>query len=270
MGVRIAPCVDWGGHRAHSSGVDRLRIWDGFRAYFGGIGFVAGTPGLWGYASVPVLVLLVIGLGTGALGIWGAAALSHAIVGDGSTAADVGRWTLTVLLSVVALLVAFLVAFALAQPISGFALETISQRQEKELAGTAPTPPKLADSFFPTLKVTLFGLVCTLPAIAILTAIGMAFPPAVVVTIPLKFIIGALFIAWDLLDYPLGIRRLGVRERLRFMTKNFGAVFAFGMSAGLFVLIPGFGLLMLPYGVAGATRLVVWQDKLLARAPLPE
>ncbi len=250
--------------------MNRLRIWDGFRAYFGGIGFVAGTPGLWGYAAVPVLVLSVLGSGLGALGIWAASALSHAIVGDGSTAADVGRWTLTVLLGIVAILVSFLIAFALAQPISGFALEAISQRQETALAGTAPVPPKLADSFLPTLKVTLFGLVCTLPAIAVLTVIGVLFPPAAFVTVPCKFVIGALFIAWDLLDYPLGIRRLGVRDRLRFMTKHFGAVLAFGISAGIFVLIPGLGLLMLPYGVAGATRLVVWEDKLLAQAPLPE
>jgi CysZ protein len=248
----------------------RLSLADGFRAYFGGIGFVVGTPGLWGYAAVPVVVLAVLGTGLGALGVWGSAALSHAIVGDGGTAAEVGRWTLTALLAIVAFLVAFLIAFALAQPISGFALEAISQRQEKALAGAAPAPPKLAESFLPTLKVTLFGLVCTLPAIAVLTLIGIVFPPAVFVTVPIKFVIGALFIAWDLLDYPLGIRRLGVRDRLRFMTKNFGAVFAFGMSAGIFVLIPGFGLLMLPYGVAGATRLVVWDDKLLAQAPLPE
>lgn len=248
----------------------RLAVWDGFRAYFGGLGFVVGTPALWGYAAVPVVVLLVIGSGAAVLGIWGAAAASHALVGEGSTATDVGRWALTFLFSVVALLVAFLVAFALAQPISGFALEAIAKQQESALGGPIRQAPSGVDSFVRTARVTLFGLVCALPAIGVLTAIGFAFPPATFVTIPIKFVIGALLIAWDLLDYPLGIRGLGVRERIRFVRRNFGAVLVMGMSAGIFVLIPGLGLLMLPYGVAGATRLVVWDDKLLAQVPLPE
>lgn len=248
----------------------RLGFWQGIRAYFGGIGFVVGTPRLWGYAAVPVVVLLILGSALGALGIWGAAAASHAIVGDGGTATEVGRWTLAFLFSLVALLVAFLIAFALAQPISGFALEAISTRQETELGGATREPPKGFDAMIRTLRVTLFGLVCALPAIAGLTVIGVAIPPATLVTIPLKFVIGSLLVAWDLLDYPLGIRGLGVRERMRFVARNFGAVLSFGLSAGMFVLIPGLGLFMLPYGVAGATRLCVWEDKLLAGAPLPE
>ena len=246
--------------------VQRLRIWDGFRAFFGGVGFVMGRPRLWGYASVPVFVLLVLGSGIGALGVWAASAGSEALVGSGDGWHDVGRWALTVVLSLLALVLAMLVAFALAQPISGFALEAISKRQESELGGRSWPEQKFSISFVRTLKVTLFGLLCSLPIFALLTVIGLAAPPATVVTIPLKLMLSALLIAWDLLDYPLGIRGAGVRERLRFIGRNFGAVFTFGCLAAIGLLIPGLGLLLLPYGVAGASRLVVWDDAARATA----
>ena len=247
--------------------MQRLRIWDGVRAFFGGVGFVVGRPRLWGYASVPVLVLMVLGAGVGALGIWAASAGSLALVGSSDGWHDVGRWALTLLLSLLALVLAMLVAFALAQPISGFALEAISKRQEAELGGRNWPDQAFSVSFVRTLKVTLFGLLCSLPIFAVLTLIGLAAPPATVVTIPLKLMLSALLIAWDLLDYPLGIRGAGVRDRLRFIGRNFGAVFVFGCLAAVGLLIPGLGLLLLPFGVAGASRLVVWDDSARASSP---
>jgi CysZ protein len=226
------------------------------------MGFVITRPRLWGYASVPVAVLMVLGTAVGALGIWAASAGSEALIGSGDAWHDVGRWALTILLSLLALVLAMLVAFALAQPISGFALEAISKRQESELGGRTWPDQKFSVSFVRTLKVTLFGLLCSLPIFAVLTLIGLAAPPATVVTIPLKLMLSALLIAWDLLDYPLGIRGAGVRDRLRFIGRNFGAVFLFGSLAAIGLLIPGLGLLLLPYGVAGASRLVVWDDQL--------
>lgn len=240
--------------------MQRLRIWDGLRAFFGGIGFVMRRPGLWGYASVPVGVLLVLGTGIGALGVWAASAGAEALMGRGDAWHDVGRWALTLVLSLLALLLAMLVAFALAQPISGFALEAISKRQEAEFGGRGWPEQKFSIGFARTLKVTLFGLLFSLPIFAVLTLIGLAAPPATVVTIPLKLMLSALLIAWDLLDYPLGIRGAGIRDRLRFIKRNFGAVFAFGCLAAVGLLIPGLGLLLLPFGVAGASRLVVWDD----------
>ena len=78
-----------------------------------------------------------------------------------------------------------------------------------------------------------------------------------VVTFPLKFCVSALLLAWDLLDYPLGMHRVDVPARLAFFKHNFWGLFVFGAFGAIILLVPGLGLLLLPFGVAGATRLVM-------------
>jgi CysZ protein len=76
-------------------------------------------------------------------------------------------------------------------------------------------------------------------------------------------------LAWDLMDYPLSVRGAGVRVRLRWFSANFGAAMGFGISIALVFLVPGAGLLFLPAGVAGATRLVVTSERLLPAGNMP-
>jgi uncharacterized protein involved in cysteine biosynthesis len=45
------------------------------------------------------------------------------------------------------------------------------------------------------------------------------------------------------------------------MRDNFSGALGFGVAVALLLLIPGFGLFLLPFGVAGATRLVVQADR---------
>jgi CysZ protein len=239
----------------------KLRLWDGVRAFFGGVGFVVGKPGVWGYALVPATVALFLGGVLGSLGIWGASALATALVAGESAWATAGQWLVGILLGVLAVVLAFLVAVSLAQPLSGFALEAIVRKQEKGLGVEHVWPeqpfwPSLARS----LRVTLMALVLGLPVIALLTLVELVFAPAAVITWPLKFVVSALMLAWDFLDYPLGMRGLGVRDRLRFFAHNLGPVTVFGCLATVVLLVPGLGLLVLPMGAAGAARLVVGSE----------
>jgi len=235
---------------------ERLRIADGASAFFRGIGFVASTPRVWPYAMVPVLVLFVLVASIAALGFWATWAIAHAIVGGSGALSEVGRVSIEVILDSVALLVALVCGFAFAQPLSGFALEAIAERQSLALGGPRRDKPKFADNLTRSIAVNLLGLAVGLPIFAILTVIELFAPPAVVVTWPLKFVLSALLLAWDLLDYPLGLRGASVGARLRFIGRNFSAVLVFGAFGAIVLLVPGIGLLLLPFGVAGATRLV--------------
>ncbi len=239
----------------------RLRILDGASSFFGGIGFVVSRPRIWPYAAVPVLVLLALATGLGALGLWGSWHLVSAIVAGSSAWADAGRWLLEILLGGVAVLVAVLSAFAFAQPLSGAALEAISERQELALGGLARAKPRFWDNLVRSIAVNVLGLAVSLPLFALLTLIELFAPPAAVVTIPLKFILSALLLAWDLLDYPLGLRAVNVGARLRFFGRNLLPLLVFGSFGAIVLLVPGFGLLLLPFGVAGATRLVVRAER---------
>lgn len=239
-----------------------LGFFAGVRAVLGGVGFVVGTPSAWGLAAVPVVVatLLLGGLGAGA--ILAGTELAHRIVADpgAATSAAVGHWALKILFWVLGLVIAFVVSISLAQPLSGFALEALARKQELALGGRAwPDLP-----FFPgvlrALKVSLTALAIGLPILAVLAVITILVPPVAVVTIPLKFIVTGLLAAYDFLDYPFSVRGQGVRVRLAFMRQEIWAVLGFGATIALLLLIPLVGLLLIPLGVAGATRLVVDGD----------
>jgi CysZ protein len=234
----------------------QIGFFDGISSLFAGLRFVVGRPRNWGYAAVPTVVASVL---TGTLGAAGIA-LGNELAGRlidpaASGVVAVGLWALRTVFAVVSLLVAFLVALALAQPISGFALDELSRRQERAL-GEPGDWPAMPGAFFRTLRVTFVGLLFAIPVLGLLTLATLLIPPIAVVTVPLKFYASALVLAWDFLDYPLGLRGHGVRARITFVRKHFLAVSGLGIAAGCILLLPGVGLFLLPIGVTGAARLV--------------
>ena len=97
-------------------------------------------------------------------------------------------------------------------------------------------------------------------ALALLFVVNIFYPPAVVVTAPLKFLVCSWILAGDFNDYPLGLRGLGVRARLRWVGRHFGAFTGFGALWAVVCFVPGIALVLLPMGVAGATRLLLQDD----------
>jgi CysZ protein len=213
--------------------------------------FVIGTPRVWPRAAVPVLVALLLLTGLGSLAVWGALRVAHALVD-----APLGACALGVLFALPALLVALVLVLALAQPFSGWALDGIVRAQRRAIGLPALPEAPVRAAMVSSLGAALGAFVVGTPLVAALAIVGWAWPPAMVVTVPLKFVVAALLVAWDLADYPLAMQGLRVRERLRWSGRNLGAVLGFGLAATLFFAVPGLGLLVLPCGVAGATRLV--------------
>jgi CysZ protein len=239
-----------------------LGFFAGIKAFFGGIGFVVSRPSVWGWALIPVAVATLLFGGFLALAIWGGSELAQRIVDPTSSSAlaTAGSWAIKILLWLVGAIVAFVVAISLAQPLSGFALDAIARRQELALGGrTWPDQPAIA-SALRSLRVSLTALAVSLPILAFLAVVTLFVPPASIVTVPLKFLVTGLTIAYDFIDYPIGLRGGGVSDRAAFMRHNFWAVLGFGVAAAGVLLIPGVGLFLLPFGVAGATRLVVAGD----------
>lgn len=239
-----------------SSVARRLGFFDGVGAFFGGVGFIVGRPRMWGWALVPVLVAGALFGGLGALAIWAGAEAAARMVEDAA-----GLWTLKLLFWLVGLVLAFVLAISFAQPLSGFALDAIARRQELALGGRAHPGHPLLASVLRSLRVTLAALAVTLPLLGALSLVTLVFPPASVVTVPLKLLVAGVAITYDFLDYPLGLRGAGVRARGAFLKAHFGAILGFGLSAAAVLLLPGVGLLLLPFGVAGATRMVVLADR---------
>ncbi|GAC1544319.1 MAG: hypothetical protein NVS3B10_08470 [Polyangiales bacterium] len=221
-----------------------LGFFAGVRALLGGIAFVVTTPSAWGWAMIPVLVAGLLFAGGAAVAVWGGNQLSEYLV-------------LRILFWAIGLVVAFVLAISLAQPLSGFALDALARKQELALGGrTWPSQP-LVTGALRSLRVSLTALAIGLPILTVLASVTFVFPPAGVVTVPLKFVVTGVLAAYDLLDYPLSQRGQSVADRLLFIRGNFPAVLGFAVATAALLLIPGVGLFLLPFGVAGATRMVV-------------
>jgi CysZ protein len=238
-----------------------LGFFDGVGALFGGVGFVVGRPSMWGWALIPALVATALFLALGGAAVWGGSELARrALSGEGGWI-TAGSWALRLVFWMVGVILAFLLAVSFAQPLSGFALDAIVRRQEGALGGRTWPDQPFFSSALRSLRVTLSALAISLPLLALLAIITFLFPPASVVTLPLKFLVTGFAIAYDFLDYPLSIRGAGVRARMAFIGQHFAAVAGFGVGAALLLLVPGIGLLLLPFGVAGAARMVVEADR---------
>ena len=225
---------------------------DGAGALFGGVGFVLRTPTVWPLALIPVAVactvttlvatvslrFLVPAIG----GLFGPRWHFLAVIAD-------------VLVGALALLLAALAGFGVAQPLSGPALNGIVRRAEADL-GAPPRPPTgFAEDIVRALASIAVSYAVGLPILALLALVSFFVPPAAVVTFPLKLVVLAVLVAWDLCDYPLSLRGIPVGARIALVARNAGAMLGFGFGLALLSLIPCALLLVLPAGVAGAARL---------------
>jgi CysZ protein len=227
-------------------------------AFFGGITFILTTPRTWPLAIVPAAILTVLLIGLTAAGVWGGAEVSALLIGpDRGTWGAIGYWVLTVFFAPIALLIAMVFALTLAEPLSAFALERISAAQQRALIGFAQESPPFWAAMWLSLSCISFALVTGGFVLVALFLVNFVFPPAAVVTIPLKVLVCSWMVAWNLLDYPLGLRGMGLSARLKWVGQHFGAFTLFGFLWAMVAVAPGIILLLLPMGVAGATRMVL-------------
>jgi CysZ protein len=242
--------------------IGTVGLLSGLEAFGSGIGFIVFTPRVWGHALVPMTMLLLLSCGLTGLAVWASHHLSTSVFGpDPGVWGRVGWWLMTISLAVVGFVAALLLALSLAQPLSGFALEAISHAQEVALTGHAPPKTSFLTNLLSTTKAVVIALLVGGTLLAVLFVINFFFPPAALVTIPLKLIVCGWMLAWDFLDYPLAMHGVGLEERFAWVGRNFGAFTLFGLLWALLIVVPGVVLLILPMGVAGATRLVVADER---------
>jgi uncharacterized protein involved in cysteine biosynthesis len=229
----------------------------GFGAVFTGFGTIAREPRLWPWALVPALCLGLLEAGFVALAF---TLLKPWVVAHFPEASSrIGRLGVEVAGALAALAVAavgWFVAVALAPALSAPALEKIVK--EVERAQGLPSRPSIGffaemlSGFRAMTGAALLGL----PLFSLLFALGFALPALAIVTTPLKFVLSSLLVAWGLFDYPLTLRGVGFRERLRFARRNLACFAGFGLAFALVFWLPCCGVVLLPVGVAAATLLV--------------
>lgn len=223
----------------------------GISSFFRGFSLLARMPDTYGLALVPVAAAIVITFAIASVGAWFVPDLIEKWMGGG------GFWTvlLQVFASIVFILFSVLLGLGLAQPASGPALEAIVRRTEKKLGYPEHEPTPFITDVVRSAGSAALGIGGALAVVIALTLVGF-IPGAVIITVPLKIIAAAFFLAWDVIDYPLSVRGVKLGQRLAFVARNFKAVAGFAVGLGLVALIPCGFLLILPVGVVGATALV--------------
>jgi CysZ protein len=233
----------------------RLPFRDGLSALVEGARCLARTPALWPFAAVPVTFFVVIfALGAVAAFI-GAFKLAALAIGGVGFWASFGRAVLGLVFGAVGVALAGLIGLSFAQPLSGFALDRIVRAVYK--ADRHPAPPDTGVSFAQSVLVAVLGLAVGLPILVLLSTVSFFVPVLVVVTVPLKIVVAGLMMAWDLCDYPMSLEGIAVGDRVAHFRRNFGATLAFGVPLGLVLAVPLLNLVVLPFGVAGAARLIL-------------
>jgi len=243
----------------------------GVGTLFRGFEFLIRTPTSWPYAAVPAALLSALL----ALLTWSTIELVFPSIASRMPESS-SRWGQTAWLGASGLLtlgvfvVGVFVALALTPPLAGPALEKIIGLRERAL-GVAPRP---ALGFWSEIwcgfRAQIFALIWVVPILGVLWVAELLVPVAAVVTVPLKLVVTSLAVAWNLLDYPLTLRGVRMRERFLLFKRHKAASLGFGAAFALVFWIPcGCQIVLLPVGAAAATDLV-WQ--LIASDPglLPE
>jgi CysZ protein len=230
----------------------RLGFWVGLTSVFRGVYFIFVRPKTWPWASVPVFILITLS----ALFVWTSVSVVQPWIASRFGVAGWGAELVSWLVAVLAAIVGLVIALALTPPLSGPALERIVGIQEREL-GVPPRPELgILREMWCGLRAQVFAAIFALPILLFLWVIELVFPPAAVVTIPLNFMVVSLSIAWNLFDYPLTLRDVRMRERFSLVMAHKTTCLGFGAAFSIAFWVPCLGILLLPVGVAAATRLV--------------
>lgn len=221
-----------------------------------GLWFLVRTPAAWPFAIVPMLIAtLLISLIVAAAVTWLVPTVGALVGPSRAWYATAGRVALEALTALLALLLGVVVAAVLSQPLSAPALERLVRLRERDLGLPSRPQTALATELWRSARSAAIGSTGVVIVLC-LSLIELLLPGSTIVILPLKIAISGLFVSWDLLDYPLSVRDLALRERLRWIRGHLPEVFGFGMSLAVVFLIPCMQLVLLPAGVVGATSLL--------------
>jgi CysZ protein len=250
------------------SGAPSVSFSSGVGSVFTAFSILARTPALWPYALVPTLVLAVLEASFLALGWlvarpWLVEQLPDPAGFWGELGVGVATFGLVALVAWLGLLVSLVVAPVVSAP----ALETIVERVEQTLGVPPRAPLGFVRELLCGLRATLGALVVALPCLLALFLVDLFFPPAAVVTFPIKLLLTALLVALGLFDYPLTLRGVPFGERLRLLRRYPRVVLGFGGTFAVLFWVSCCGVVLLPVGAAAATLVVT--EILRAEGRLP-
>jgi uncharacterized protein involved in cysteine biosynthesis len=235
--VRAAGC---GGVESAAVGFFRGLV-NGFLAPFRG-GLYVARQRLWRYLLVPLILNIALAVGA----LWAAAGYWHQELSQTVTKSPVLGWIFLVVVTMLGGIILFIAV----HPILGAVFnDRLSEKVEIKVRGSAPKAPFFAS----TGKALLHGLLKALLYVIALV-VGLALTAATGGLGSLGGVgLGALFMAYDGLDYPLSRRNLGFRAKWGYLARHLGLTIGYGLGATVLYLVPLAFVVAPPFAAAGAT-----------------
>lgn len=238
-------------------------------APFKGFYFILTHPSTWTRALVPAIIFTVLLFVLAIPSVWGMHLFTNRLIQHHKSRwIYIGIWLLRIVLYIVAISLSLILAFITAQPLSAPALESLVRAQEHHLKYPNRPEEGFCASVWRSIRVAIVSILASLCIFTLLTITELFVPPLVIIITPLKFIATGFILAYDIIDYPLSLHFLGVRERTPWFRHYLWATIGFGLSMEIIFLIPGAFLILLPSGVCGATILVVAAERAQIDQPL--
>ncbi|CAF3965289.1 unnamed protein product [Adineta steineri] len=241
----------------------------GIMAPFQGFYFILTHPSVWTRALIPAIIFTILLLIFSIPGLWGMYVFTDRLKQQHTSRwIYLGIWLLRIVLYIVAIFLSLILALLTAQPLSAPALESLVRAQERELKYPNRPEEGFCSSVWRSIRVAVISILFSICIFIVLTLAEFFFPPAILITMPLKFLVTGFILAYDIIDYPLSLHLFGVRERTPWFRHYIWATLGFGLSMEIIFLIPGAFLLLLPAGVCGATILVIAAERAQIDQPL--
>lgn len=235
----------------------RPGVFSGVGALLGSFGFIARRSRCWPWAAVPGLVVLALSgalvwLSFDSFGPW----VGRWLLPDAETwYAESAHFALRWLSSILAAYVAILIATVAAPSLSAPALEHLVRLQERALNVPEREPQSFWYELSCGLRSQAFAVCASVPLWVVLALLGAFVPVLAPLWLGAQLLLGSLTLAWNLLDYPLTLRGVRVRQRLTLLKRNAAGVFGFGIAFAALFSLPGSAIVLLPVGVVAATQL---------------
>jgi CysZ protein len=248
-----------------------LGFWQGASSVLEALRFILATPRTWPLSFVPLLVfVLLAGVSSGIAGsLFTAEALHNSrITSLLAPLGDWGPWVTGIATWLLAFLFGVLIALLLTPVLSAPAIERLVHLQETALGVEPREHASFVRQLLSGARAQLLPLLVGIPVLLGLSLVTFFVPPLALLTTGLKFAVTALSLAWNWFDYPLTLRGVPVKARLRLLARHWPTTLGFACGSALLLFIPCFTFFALPVGAVAATR-VLARLEFHTRAPLP-
>ena len=148
-----------------------------------------------------------------------------------------------------------LLALSLAPTLAAPALERLVTLTEEEIGAPPRAPLGFVREIVLGLRASFIGFCLFAPVLAILFLSELIFPVSVVATVPIRFAVAALWLAYTMFDYPQSLRGVPIRARLRLLRRALAPTIGYGVTCSLLFWTACAIPLLLPVGVIAATQL---------------